>query len=334
MIRWLRHGWRGVRLIGGALLCAWIGLAAFAWTPGPEAVRWMFAAVVAAAMFWCGFWRDACAPVLAARGAIVVALIVLALPTPRTDRAWTPDQARQPMVRALDRDHLRIANVRHCRYRSTTDFEVAWEQRRVDLTRLDEGWLALEPFAPGSPLAHAFLSFGFRNGAGGHDYLAVSVEIRKEVGEHYSPVAGLFRRFELSYVIGDERDLIGLRVVHRRDEVYLYPLQATPAQLRELFVDLVRRADDLRTRPEFYHTIASTCASNLVDHLDRRWPGVVPRWDLRVLLPGNADALALERGLIADPGPLAACRARWRVDAAVATALIADPRFSAAIRRR
>jgi len=329
------RGWaRGARLVAGALLCAYAALGAYAWLPGPSLPRAMVAGLGFLALGWYGFVGASSWRLLAARAALLVILGLLMLPRPRVDRAWTPDQSRQPIVDQLTPDRLQVRNVRHCRYRTVDDFDVTWEERQIDLTRLDQGWLALERFAPGSPLAHAFLSFGFANDAGGHDYLAVSVEIRKEIGERYSPVAGLFRRFELSYVLGDERDLIGLRVVHRRDVVYLYPLQATPLQLRELFIDLVRRADDLRTHPEFYHTVASTCVSNLVDHLERRWPGVVPRWDLRVLLPGNADALALERGLIADPGPLEACRARWRVDPGIAAATIGDARFSASIRRR
>lgn len=36
----------------------------------------------------------------------------------------------------------------------------------------------------------------------------------------------------LMNVIGDERDLIGLRTNHRRDHVYLYPIRTTPEKMR------------------------------------------------------------------------------------------------------
>ena len=51
------------------------------------------------------------------------------------------------------------------------------------------------------------VSFGFA----GKDYLAVSIETRKEKGESYSTLAGFFRQYELYYVVADERDVIGVR---------------------------------------------------------------------------------------------------------------------------
>ena len=72
----------------------------------------------------------------------------------------------------------------------------------------------------GPHIAHIFLSFGF----GTDDHLAVSIERRDEIGEGYSTIKGLFRQFELFYVVADERDVIRLRTNYRRapyEEVYL-----------------------------------------------------------------------------------------------------------------
>jgi len=55
--------------------------------------------------------------------------------------------------------------------------------------------------------AHTFVSFGFKSG----DFLAISIEIRKEKGESFSAWRGLLKRYELMYVIADERDVIKLR---------------------------------------------------------------------------------------------------------------------------
>ena len=44
------------------------------------------------------------------------------------------------------------------------------------------------------------VSFGFAGG----DYLCFSIETRKEKGEDYSAVKGLFRQFELIYIVADE----------------------------------------------------------------------------------------------------------------------------------
>jgi hypothetical protein len=69
------------------------------------------------------------------------------------------------------------------------------------------------------------LSFGFA----GKDYLAVSLETRKERGESYSTLAGFFRNYELYYVIADERDVLRVRTNYRQpqEDVYIYRMLVT-----------------------------------------------------------------------------------------------------------
>ena len=52
------------------------------------------------------------------------------------------------------------------------------------------------PFPFVRSLGHTMLSFGFDNG----DYLAVSVEVRKEKGETYAVVGGFFNRTPLKVI--------------------------------------------------------------------------------------------------------------------------------------
>ena len=40
----------------------------------------------------------------------------------------------------------------------------------------------------------------------------------------------MFKQFELIYVVGDERDLVGVRTNHRRETVYLYFEPGHPVQ--------------------------------------------------------------------------------------------------------
>ena len=136
---------------------------------------------------------------------------------------------------------MEVHNVRFARYRSTADFDVAWEDRSYDLDRLRTAWFVVEPFAGEGwqGLAHTLMSFGFEGG----DYLAISVEIRKEKGEEFSPFKGLLRAYEVAYVAGDERDLIQLRTNHRRDPVYLYPVRAPRERIEQMFVSMLRRAN-------------------------------------------------------------------------------------------
>ena len=73
-------------------------------------------------------------------------------------------------------------------------------------------------------VGHTFLSFIFDNAPP----LSISIETRPEVGEGFDPIASLFKQFELIYVVGDERDLVGVRTNHRRETVYLYRLNTRP----------------------------------------------------------------------------------------------------------
>jgi hypothetical protein len=229
-------------------------------------------------------------------------------PRPSNDREWTPDQERLAWAEIEGR-RVRVHNVRHARYRSADDYDVAWEDRSYDLDRLRSAWFVVEPFGDRKGPAHTLMSFGFE----GDDYLAISVEIRKEKGEEFSPWKGLARQYELMYVIGDERDLIQLRTNHRRDQVFLYPVRASRERIEQMFVGMLRRANHLKVKPEFYNTLTSTCTTNIVSHVNELVPGRIP-FSFKVLLPGYSDELAYEIGLIDTELPFPEAQRHFRID--------------------
>ena len=176
--------------------------------------------------------------------------------------------------------------------------------------------------------AHTFVSFGFADGR----YLAISVEARREAEEEYGILAGMFRRYELIYVLGDERDLIGRRVAVEGDATWLYPVRAPRERIRALLAGMATRAAELQRAPEFYHSFLNSCTSNLVAHVNAVAPGRIPAgW--KVLVPGYTDDVALSLGLIDDSTSLETARQRYRIDRAVAARTIASDSFSAYIRR-
>ncbi len=226
--------------------------------------------------------------------AAVVAAYALSvvLVRPSNDRLWSPDQERIATA-VFHGDSVLVRNVRNIHYRSTTDFDVRWEDRDYDLRRLESVWFMVEPFSGWRGPAHTLLSFGFGDG----EFVAISVEVRKERGESFSPLLGLLRQYELAYVVGDERDLIGLRANHRRDSVYLYPIRTSAERMRALFLSMLERANALAAHPEFYNTLTSTCTTNIVRHVNVITPRRIP-FSHKVLLPAHADDLAYDLGLI------------------------------------
>ncbi len=224
---------------------------------------------------------------------------------------WSPDQAVLPTA-DFQGNQVTVHNIRNCEYRSETDYTVRTYDKTIDLNSVRTVDFIVVPFRDFNPIAHTFLSFGFDNG----EYLAVSVEIRKErADEEFNPVKGLFSEYELMYVVGDERDLIGLRANFRREDVYVYRSKAKPEEAQALFVDMLQRADKLAVRPEKYNLISNNCTTNVRRHINRLSHEVVP-YNVEVLLPGYSDRLAYELGLIETNGDFAQTRAEARVNPA------------------
>jgi hypothetical protein len=260
------------------------------------------------------------APVAAAlAGSLLVVWVAVrvAAGAPSDDRVWAVEQAVAPSV-TMTGSRVRVDGVRDFRHHPAAEPEIVYRTESFDLGQVRTVWFALAPFARSwRGLAHTFVSFGLDDGR----FLSVSVEARRERDEAYSLVGGLTRRFEVAYVIGTESDLIGLRAL-RGDTLYLYPSRATPEQARALLADMLGRAEALRARPEFYHTLANNCATNLRDHVNRVVAEPLP-FGWGVLFPGWSDELALGRGLLATDLPLEQARRRFRVDEAARAALAA-----------
>jgi hypothetical protein len=224
----------------------------------------------------------------------VVAYFVFSLIVrPSLNRNWNDDQA--VLARAtMEGDRVTITNVRNINYRSANDYEVRYYDKTFDLKKLESVWFVVEPFSGhGFGAAHTLMSFGFEGG----DYVAISAEIRKEKGESFSAVKGLFRQYEMVYVIADERDVVKLRSNYRRDKVFVYPVKTSRENMRKMFVSMLERANKLATKPEFYNTLVNTCTTSIVRHVNEIAPKKVP-WSFKVLMPANSDELAYEIGLL------------------------------------
>ena len=243
------------------------------------------------------------------------------------ERLWRPDLAIMPFIEFQDEDIL-IKHVRNCRYRTETDYDVRHYDLLFPLADVRTLDFIIVPFNNNPLLAHTMFSFGLVDGR----QFIVSVEARLDQGDSYSPIRGITNKFQLMYVIGDERDLILLRTDVRKVEVLLYPGRATPDQVQDLLVDMLQRANKLQRSPEFYDTINNNCTTNLVDHINKLRPGRIPR-DLRVLLPGHSDRLAYELGLLNVVEPFEVARQNARITELAQTYQNSSD-FSAKIRKR
>ncbi len=258
---------------------------------------------------------------------IIIAYLLLSISTtPSNEREWNPDQALLPYAE-FKGDTVTVHNIRNFTYASTTSYIPHYYDGQFNLGDIQRVWYVVEPFSgfPGS--AHTFLSFEFKGG----QFIAISVEIRKEKGESFSAIKGLLSRYEIMYVVADERDVIKLRSNYRKDMVYLYPGKASPEKVRELFVSMLKRTNALQERPEFYNAIFNTCTTNIVRHINSIAPGRVPLFSLHVFLPKNSDRLAYTLGLIETDLSFNQARERYLINTR-ALKYADDPNFSVKIR--
>lgn len=252
--------------------------------------------------------------------------LVLLFRSPSHERNWAPDHARLPEI-LFDGDIATVRNLRNFRYDAHGGIvDPAYEERRYDLSQLTSVWYGITQISRFEGVAHTFLSFGFADG----EYLAISIEARREVGESYGPIRGLFRNYEVIFVLGDERDIIGLRSHIQKDPVRLYRIRATKDEGAELLRAMLAEADEINRTPRFYNTLIDNCTTGIA-----KYAAPMPAWrrllDYRILLPGYSDRLVGELGLLDPNASLGEARRNARIDPA-RVPLQAD-RFSAGLRQ-
>jgi hypothetical protein len=138
------------------------------------------------------------------------------------------------------------------------------------------------------------------------------------VGEGFDPLASMFKQFELIYVVGDERDIVGLRASHRNEEVFLYRSVVSPEFARRLLMVYVERINELADRPEFYHLLSNSCTVNIVRYANAA--GRIGRFDFRHPLNGLIDRYIYAAGVVESDLPFDELRRRSRITQAVQAA--------------
>jgi hypothetical protein len=299
--------WKG---LGGALLGAWALWSTGAIVlggSGPSGLRLLTLLVLWGSVIGVGaVWRRS---VEETTGAVVLVCILatsffFAL-RPLHGLDWMEDQERLPSV-SVDGDVITIDNYRQFRYRSEFDWDAHWSTQTFRFSELVGADMGIEQFASLEAIAHTFVSFRFEDGR----VLVASIEIRKEKGEDFSPIKGLFRQYERMVVLGDERDMVELRAIHREDTVYLHPVDVSAEYTEAFLRSILEDAQTIEAKPVFYNTLTASCSTSLAKHI--RAVGPVG-WDYRMALPGYVDVIAWELGWFGEE-PLDVLRDRHTIN--------------------
>jgi hypothetical protein len=129
--------------------------------------------------------------------------------------------------------------------------------------------------------------------------------MRKEKGASYSALAGFFRRYELYYVVADERDVIRVRTTYRQpqEDVYIYRVRAPQRNIRRIFLDYIQAINDMHERPRFYNTLTTNCTTSILMHT--RINPESPPMSWKVLLSGYVPDYLYGLGRIDTANPFA-----------------------------
>ncbi len=315
---------RGLMLLILLALTLWMTLAIY-YSPLPDGLR--MPGAVGIALLSLGIWllvRPAGRSICLFLGIFVITVIWWLSIPPSNERDWQPDVAVLPWAE-INGDQVTVHNIRNCEYRSETDYTVRHYDKTFDLKQLRSVDLYLVYW--GSPsIAHTMFSFGFDGG----DYVCFSIETRKRKGQDYSAVRGFFKQYELTYVVADERDLVGLRTNYRNEDVYLYRLKASADVIRNVFLDYLNTVNSLKDNPEWYNALTSNCTTNIRGHTRPYNPD--GNWDWRFIVNGYIGEMIYERGFIEQSLPFPELKKKSYINPQARSGEI-DPLFSQRIRK-
>lgn len=193
------------------------------------------------------------------------------LKTPQTDRDWNDDSKILPSV-LIDGSTVTISNIRDWRYKTQEVISREYYTDTFDVSKIKKTYLLFNPFGKWEGVGHFWFVFEFEN----NQTVSISVEARREVGEGYSAVRGLFNTYELWYAIGSVQDHVTRRTIFHSEDVYVYPLLISNESSQKLFVEMVEAAQKLETQAQFYNTVSSNCTNILADAANRVKKGSIP----------------------------------------------------------
>jgi hypothetical protein len=324
MIRWLKGFGKIFFRICLLAMAGWATVAIL-YSNLPDFLRPWIAGIfgIGSLVVLVGMYRDRRAR-LGFLTAFAVVLVWFLLIPPSNSRNWQPDVAVLPWAE-IQGNKVTIHNIRNNDYRTETDYTVRHYDKTFDLAKLKSVDLSLVYW--GSPyIAHTMFSFSFE----GEGTVCISIETRKEVGEAYSTVKGFFRQYELTYVVADERDLIGLRTNYRvGEDVYLYRLNAPADIARKVFLDYLREVNSLKERPEWYNALTGNCTTSIRGHTAPYNPDA--RLDWRLIVNGYIDEMLYERKTVDTSMPFPELKKRSLINEK-AKGMDKSPDFSQLIR--
>lgn len=252
---------------------------------------------------------------------------------PSNDRDWEEVHSRVSAVRWLSASRFAISNVRDWAWGPDGPTRKNWHTRQFDVRETQAIWYFVEPLSFAKSMAHTFATFEIGRGER-RQFLTVSVEARREVGESYSPLRGLSNAYELIFAWSTEKDILIDTVTRLGHPLQAYRVNVTPEQAGIILRGFLDRTNELAQKPEFYNTLEHNCTSELAEVVNSKFDKPIPPHSSFVLT-GNAARYLHSLGFIGDPAtPFAEIeKAADAQEAVRKNAHLPERQFSVAFRR-
>lgn len=234
-------------------------------------------------------------------GAGITALIIVLWFTcmrPSDNRDWQPSCARIPKVAFHPGNRtVTVENIRDFHYRSVSDFDIRYLTQTYPLDGVRAVDYSIVHWDGMELIGHVILSFTFDDGR----HLAFSAETRVAKNSPAGLLPGIYRQYEIIFILATEEDVFQLRTNHRHEDVFLYPTTTSREQASILLADLLRRSAELKTHPRFYNTLTFNCMSSLFPSIRKIKPTF--RGTFEMLFNGVSDRMAYRSGWLTPGRP-------------------------------
>lgn len=197
----------------------------------------------------------------------------------KQDRDWSPEVAKILNYQRQG-DIVTLNNIRNFTWHKDGSYDEHWETRQIDLNQIN-GVNIITSYWMGPQIAHTLVSFDIANAKP----LTFSIEIRKEKNETFSAIGGFFRKYEVSLVASDEKDIVYTRSNIRNEQVYFFPINMPKSEIKALFEEYLHKSDQLNQQAKWYNTLTTNCTTLVFDMVQAVSKKELPA-DYRLLASG------------------------------------------------
>ena len=216
--------------------------------------------------------------------------IFFTMKTPRQDRDWIESLSLVPQVTRKG-EIIELSQIRNWRWNEDGPTAKNYDTIKINPNEISAVWFLLEPFEGSSWVGHTYLVFELKD----KRLLGLSVEARRQNGQKYSAIKGVFKTYELIYLWGWADDLFSQRALNLDHEQFIWRLDLDAAERAALFDRVINVTENLQSTPRFYNTLFNNCTNELAQSagLDWGWAHILtarsaPYLEKRGFLPEGA----------------------------------------------